>query len=206
MPKSRHPSVCPLDCPGACALEIVMDQGYIKKISGRHDHPFTQGMICGKVARYNRLQEGQRILSPMVRTGPKGSGQFRTVSWEESLTLVARRLREIMDHSTPEAVFPFYYGGTMGVIQRGAVERLTHRAGFSRMLGTICYPIGFAGWRAGVGRAVGPDPADIAESDLVIVWGMDAVVTHVTLMGHIKKATKKGGRLVVVDPYKSRTA
>lgn len=206
MPEKRHHLVCPLDCPGACALEVTLQENRIKSIRGRKGHPFTQGLICGKVTRYRDLQEGSRILSPMLRSGPKGSGQFKTVSWDESLEWVAKGLREIMDRFTPEAIFPFFYGGTMGIVQRGAVERLTHRAGFSRMLGTICYPIGFAGWRAGVGRAIGPDPADIADSDLVILWGMDAVVTHITLMGHVKKAKKKGARLVVVDPWKSPTA
>ncbi|MEO5326972.1 MAG: molybdopterin-dependent oxidoreductase [Magnetococcus sp. THC-1_WYH] len=206
MTERHHHLVCPLDCPGACALEVAVEQEKIKTIRGRRDHPFTQGVICGKVARYRDLQEGERILFPMVRSGPKGSGQFRRVGWEESLHRVAEQFQGIMDRHTPEAIWPFYYGGTMGLVQRGAVDRLTHRAGFSRMLGTICYPIGFAGWRAGVGRAIGPDPADVAESDLVVLWGMDAVVTHVTLMGHVKKATKKGGRLVVVDPYVSRTA
>ncbi|MBF0172042.1 MAG: molybdopterin-dependent oxidoreductase [Magnetococcales bacterium] len=206
MSEHRHHLVCPLDCPGACALEVVVEHHRIKAIHGRRDHPFTQGIICGKVARYRDLQEGPRILSPMIRTGPKGSGRFRTASWDESLELVAHRLRAIMEQFTPEAVFPFFYGGTMGIVQRGAVERLTHRAGFSRMLGTICYPIGFSGWRAGVGQAIGPDPADIADSDMVMLWGMDAAVTHVSLMGHVRKAKKKGARLVVVDPYLNRTA
>ncbi|MBF0110214.1 MAG: molybdopterin-dependent oxidoreductase [Magnetococcales bacterium] len=206
MPHHCYPLVCPLDCPGACALEVTVADGRIHAIRGRGDHPFTQGLICGKVSRYRDLQEGPRILYPMIRTGAKGSGQFRRASWDESLDLVARRLETIMKHTTPEAVFPFFYGGTMGIVQRGAIERLTHRAGFSRMSGTICYPIGFSGWQAGVGRAVGPDPSEMATSDLVILWGIDAAVTHISLMGHVKKARNQGGRLIVVDPYRSRTA
>ncbi|MBF0421453.1 MAG: molybdopterin-dependent oxidoreductase [Magnetococcales bacterium] len=206
MTRTHHHLVCPLDCPGACALEVVLEQKAIQSIRGRSDHPFTQGIICGKVGHYRRHQEGPRILYPMHRTGPKGSGEFSRVSWEESLRHVANKLSAITAEHSPEAVFPFYYGGTMGLIQRGAVERLTHRAQFSRMLGTICYPIGFAGWRAGVGRAVGPDPADIAHSDLIILWGIDAAVTHISLLSHVKKARKNGARLLVVDPYATKTA
>ncbi|MBF0418631.1 MAG: molybdopterin-dependent oxidoreductase [Magnetococcales bacterium] len=206
MTETHHPLVCPLDCPGACALDVILEQQTIKMIRGRQDHPFTQGVICGKVAHYRELQDGPRIEYPMHRSGPKGSGQFTRVSWEESLAYVATRLKEIMARHTAEAVYPFYYGGTMGLVQRGAVDRLTHRAGFSRLLGTICFPIGSAGWCAGVGKVIGPDPADIAHSDVIVLWGIDALVTHVTLMGHVKKAKKKGARVVVVDPYETRTA
>lgn len=199
-------TTCPLDCPGACALLAEIQEGRLTNIKGDPSHPFTQGVICGKVSRYHQLQHGPRVTTPMVRTGSKGSGGFQAVSWDHALDLVASRFQEIGATFGGEAILPYYYGGTLGLMQRQAVDRLTHRAGYSRLDRTICYPIGFAGWRAGVGKAVGPDPATIAQSDLAILWGINAVSTHITLMEHVKRARKQGARLVVVDPYQNRTA
>ncbi|MBF0190863.1 MAG: molybdopterin-dependent oxidoreductase [Magnetococcales bacterium] len=199
-------SVCPLDCPGTCALKITIDQGRLQAIDGHPDHPLTRGVICGKVSRYRAIQEGPRVLDPMVRVGPKGLADFKKISWDEALDRIGERLLPIMDHPGPEAVLPFSYGGTMGVIQRRAYARLTTRAGFSGLDGNICYTIGWAGWRAGVGLALGPDPTEMAASDLPILWGINAAATHISLMSHIKQARRQGARLVVVDPYRNQTA
>lgn len=203
---SHHFSTCPLDCPGACALEATLEEGKLVRLKGDKRHPFTQGVICGKVTRYAEIQNGERILTPLIRTGVKGEGTFRRASWDEAMEMVARRLGETVDQWGPESVYPYYYGGTMGVLQRSALDRLTHRAGFSRIERTICYPIGAAGWNAGVGNDLGPDASRMEESDLVILWGINAVSTHINLMRFVKTARKRGARLVVVDPYRNRTA
>lgn len=199
-------TTCALDCPGACALVAHVADGRLVRLAGDRDHPFTQGVNCGKIARYAALQHGPRLTTPLLRDGPKGEGRFRPASWPEALTLVAQRLLAIREEQGGEAILPYYYGGTMGLVQRAAIERLTHRAGFSRLDRNICYSIGFAGWRAGVGKAVGPSPLEVVGSDLIILWGINAAATHITLMHHIKEARRQGARLVVVDPYRNQTA
>ncbi|MBF0341778.1 MAG: molybdopterin-dependent oxidoreductase [Magnetococcales bacterium] len=199
-------SVCPLDCPGACALRVTIDQERVQAIHGHPDHPMTRGVICGKVNRYHEIQHGPRLTDPMIRVGPKGLGHFQAVSWDQALTTIAQRLQAIMAGPGAEAILPFSYGGTMGVIQRRAWQRLAIKAGFASLDGNICFAIGSAGWRAGVGIALGPDPTEIAQSDLPILWGINAAATHITLMGHVKQARRNGARLVVVDPYRNQTA
>ncbi|GAB0056415.1 Formate dehydrogenase H [Candidatus Magnetaquicoccaceae bacterium FCR-1] len=199
-------SVCPLDCPGACALKVTVDQGRLVAIDGHPDHPLTRGVICGKVTRYQEIQHGPRITEPLLRRGPKGLGDFRPISWDEALDRIATRFNELRRDPGPESILTVYYGGTMGIVQRRTHDRLTARAGFSRLDGNICYAIGWAGWRAGVGLAIGPDPVEIAQSDLPILWGINAASTHITLMGHVKQARRNGAKLVVVDPYRNQTA
>ncbi|MBF0187000.1 MAG: molybdopterin-dependent oxidoreductase [Magnetococcales bacterium] len=202
----QHHTTCPLDCPGACALSVEIEQGSLKRVAGNHEHPFTQGVICGKVARFNEIQNGERVAHPMVRTGAKGEGVFKRISWDEALDRVAARFRNVMDQEGSEAILPYRYGGTMGIVQQKAIDRLTHRAGFSRMDETLCYTLGFSGWQAGVGAAIGPCSSEMSESELIVLWGIDAVATHINLMPFIKKARKKGARLVVIDPRRTRTA
>ncbi|MBF0138040.1 MAG: molybdopterin-dependent oxidoreductase [Magnetococcales bacterium] len=207
MPELEHPSTCPLDCPSACALLIRTDpKGRLVSIRGNPDHPYTRGVICGKVNRYRDIQEGPRIGHPLLRTGTRGKGQFRKATWDEALDLVAQNILSAMRQYGPESIFPYYYGGTMGVVQRPAMDRLTHRAGWSRIEKNICGSIGQAGWQAGVGQGIGPDPREIPESDLIILWGINAASTHITLMPFIKEARRRGAYLVVVDPYRNRTA
>ncbi|MBF0589113.1 MAG: molybdopterin-dependent oxidoreductase [Magnetococcales bacterium] len=207
MPTTHHHVTCPLDCPGACALVVETNQkGQLERIRGNPEHPFTQGLICAKTAHYQAIQEGPRILKPMIRTGPKGSGQFRTCDWPEAMTLITKRLQQTVARYGAQAVWPFRYGGTMGVVQQQAIDRLTHRAGFSRQNDTICYTIGFSGWQAGVGAAIGPNPLEMAQSDHIILWGINAVATHINLMPLINKARKQGATFTVVDPYRNETA
>ncbi|MBF0123745.1 MAG: molybdopterin-dependent oxidoreductase [Magnetococcales bacterium] len=202
----EHPTTCPLDCPGSCALIVTHDGNRISRIVGNPAHPFTRGVICGKVARYGDIQHGPRIASPLLRHGPKGSGSFQPISWDEAFDHIVARMQEIIASLGPEAIFPYYYGGTMGMVQRAACDRLTHRAGFSRLNKTICYPISETGWLAGVGRVMGPNPIELQDSDLIVLWGINAVSTHINLMPFIKEARQRGARLVVIDPYRNRTA
>jgi anaerobic selenocysteine-containing dehydrogenase len=185
---------------------VTVDEGRLASIRGNPDHPFTQGVICAKVAGYREIHEGDRILTPLLRQGEKGQADFRPISWSEALGLAAERIQQAVSEDGPESVLPYRYGGTMGVVQRKAIDRLTHRAGFSRLGDTLCSTIVEAGWQAGVGAGVGPAPQEIAESDLVVLWGIDAVSTHINLMTFVKQARRNGARLVVIDPCKTRTA
>jgi anaerobic selenocysteine-containing dehydrogenase len=202
-------SVCPHDCPSTCALEVeVVDGKRIGRVSGAQANSYTAGVICAKVARYReRIHHPDRLTRPLLRVGPKGSGQFRPISWTEALDRVAEVFTEVSARSGPEAIWPYYYAGTMGLVQRDGINRLRHVMRYSRQHKTICTAVCEAGWIAGVGRYTGPDPREMAKSDLIVVWGGNPVSTQVNVMTHISRARKeRGAKLVVVDPYRTGSA
>jgi len=208
-------SVCPHDCPSTCALEVeVLDPGgrgragRIGAVRGAVANSYTAGVVCAKVARYGeRIHHPGRLTRPLLRTGPKGSGQFREIGWDEALDRVAGAFAETTARHGAEAVWPYYYAGTMGLVQRDGINRLRHVLGYSRQKKTICTATAETGWLAGVGRFTGPDPREMACSDLVVMWGGNPVSTQVNAMVHITRARKeRGAKLVVVDPYRTPTA
>jgi anaerobic selenocysteine-containing dehydrogenase len=202
-------SVCPHDCPSTCALEVeVVDGKRIGRVSGAQANSYTAGVICAKVARYReRIHHPDRLTRPLLRVGPKGSGQFRPISWTEALDRVAEVFTEVSARSGPEAIWPYYYAGTMGLVQRDGINRLRYVMRYSRQHKTICTAVCEAGWIAGVGRYTGPDPREMAKSDLIVVWGGNPVSTQVNVMTHISRARKeRGAKLVVVDPYRTGSA
>ncbi len=163
-------------------------------------------MICAKVARYaERIHHPDRLTQPLLRTGPKGSGQFRPISWDEALDRVAEAFITTTERHGAQAVWPYYYAGTMGLVQRDGINRLRHVMRYSRQAKTICTSICEAGWQAGVGRFIGPDPREMARADLIVMWGGNPVSTQVNVMTHITRARKeRGAKLVVVDPVSHR--
>ncbi len=204
----RH-SVCPHDCPSTCALEVeVLDGSRIGAVHGAAGNSYTSGVICNKVARYaERIHHADRLTQPLLRTGPQGSGQFREISWDEALDRTADVFTEVTAKHGSEAVWPYYYAGTMGLVQRDGINRLRHVMRYSRQKLTICTSLPELGWHAGVGRSWGPDPREMAKSNLIVVWGGNPVATQVNVMTHIARARKeRGAKLVVVDPYRSGTA
>ena len=201
-------SVCPHDCPSTCALDVeVVDGVRIGAVRGA-DNPYTAGVICAKVARYaDRANHPDRLMHPLLRTGAKGSGEFRRIGWDEALDRIAAAFAKTTAAYGAEAVWPFNSAGTMGLVNRDGLHRLTHVMGYSRRKSTICTAIALAGWTAGVGRIAGPDPREMAQSDLIVVWGGNPVSTQVNAMTHITRARKqRGAKLVVVDPYRTSTA
>jgi anaerobic selenocysteine-containing dehydrogenase len=211
MPPDIVYSVCPHDCPSTCALDVErLSPSRIGKVRGAADNSYTAGVVCAKVARYaERQHHPDRLSRPLRRVGPKGEGiaAFQPISWEEALDEVARQFRRAAARHGPEAVWPYFYAGTMGLVQRDGIERLRHVMGYSRMLSTICVALADAGWFAGVGVRYGTDSREVAESDLIVVWGGNPVSTQVNLMAHISRARKqRGAKLVVVDPYRTGTA
>lgn len=203
-----HPSVCPHDCPSACALDVeVLDDGRIGRVRGAQQ-PYTAGVICAKVARYaETVHAPERILTPQRRVGPKGAGQFEPISWDEALDQIASTFQAAVDQYGPETVWPYQYAGTMGVVQLSSTNRLRHALGYSRQAETICSFIGGIGWTAGVGARRGVDAREMAESDLIVSWGCNLVATQVGAMHWISKARKdRNAKLVVVDPYRTPTA
>ncbi|MFC7474798.1 molybdopterin-dependent oxidoreductase [Dankookia sp. GCM10030260] len=207
-------SVCPHDCPSTCALEVEVlrdDAGLgrgIGTVRGAAANSYTAGVICAKVARYaERVHHPDRLLRPLLRTGPKGSGQFKEIGFEEALDRVAAAFAERTARHGSETVWPYYYAGTMGLVQRDGIHRLRHAMGYSGQLNTICTALCEAGWIAGVGKYGGPDPREMAEADLIVMWGGNPVATQVNVMTHVTRARKaRGAKFVVVDPYRTGTA
>ncbi len=209
MQRDIRSSVCPHDCPSTCALEVeVLDGRRIGAVRGAEANSYTSGVICAKVARYaERIHHPDRLTQPLLRTGPRGSGQFRAISWDEALDRVASEFVHVTERHGSEAVWPFYFAGTMGLLQRDGINRLRHVMRYSRQKMTICTTLPELGWWAGVGRSWGVDPREMAKSDLIVVWGGNPVATQVNVMTHISRARKeRGARLAVVDPYRSGTA
>jgi anaerobic selenocysteine-containing dehydrogenase len=201
-------SVCPHDCPSTCALDVeVLDGTRIGVVHGAANS-YTAGVICTKVARYaDRIHHPDRLTVPLLRTGPRGGRDFRPITWDEALDRIAERFLDVAARHGSEAVWPYFYAGTMGLVQRDGINRLRHVMGYSRQKLTICTSLPENGWLAGVGQARGIDPREMAESDLIVIWGGNPVSTQVNVMTHVSRARKqRSAKVVVIDPYRSPTA
>jgi anaerobic selenocysteine-containing dehydrogenase len=208
-PLRTAPSVCPHDCTSTCALEVeVVDARTIGKVRGSRRNAYTAGVICEKVARYaERTHHPGRLTVPLLRTGPKGGGQWKPVSWAEALDRVAEAFIDKTALHGAETVWPYFYAGTMGLVQRDGINRLRNAMKYSRWHGTICNALADAGWIAGVGSKRGVSLLEAAQhSDLIVIWGGNPVNTQVNVMTHVMAAKKRGAKLVVVDPYRTGTA
>lgn len=207
MPVTTLPSVCPHDCPSACALRVEVEDGRVGRLRGA-SMPYTDGVICAKVARYaERVHHEGRLTTPLRRVGGKGEGAFAPISWDEALDEIAHRFKAAAAQHGPEAVWPYFYAGTMGLVQQGGINRLRRAMGYSGQHKTICSSAASAGWVAGAGARWGVDPREIPESDLVVIWGANPAATQVHLMSLVAEARKaRGTKLVVIDPYRTPTA
>ena len=205
----RLATVCPHDCPSTCALEVErIDEKTIGRVHGAEGNSYTAGVICAKVARYaERVHHPERLTTPLVRVGPKGGGEFAPISWEEALDRVAEAFLKVEGEWGSEAVWPYFYAGTMGLVQRDGIHRLRHAKRYSGQHSTICTPLAWDGWIAGTGKLAGADPREMAESDLIVIWGTNAVATQVNVMTHATRARKeRGAKIAVIDTYRNGTA
>ncbi len=201
-------STCPHDCPSVCALEVeLLDSKTIGRVRGAKDQTYTAGVICAKVARYaERIHHPDRLLKPLIRTGAKGEGAWREIGWDEALDLAADKFLEAERKHGTESVWPYFYAGTMGLVQRDGIERLRHAKKYSNMFDSFCTNMAWSGWFAGTGKLAGVDPREMAKSDCVVIWGTNAVATQVNVMTHAIKARKeRGAKLVVIDIYRNST-
>lgn len=199
---------CPHDCPDTCAWRVTVKNGRAVAMQGDSDHPFTRGGLCAKVNHFIERTHGpERLLHPMRRVGPKGSGQFERVSWDQALDQVASRLKDIVSRDGGSAVLPYSYLGTQGVVQCHAMsQRFFNRLGATRLVRAICGGAGGAGVIATNGTPTGIMPEDIAHSRHIVLWGTNTVVTNLHLWHFVKEARHAGARVVVIDPAKTRTS
>lgn len=201
-------SACPHDCPSTCALEVeLLDDRTIGRVRGSRDNDYTAGVVCAKVARYaEREHHPARLTRPLRRIGEKGSGEFQPISWDDALDLVAEAFIKAEQRHGPESVWPYYYAGTMGLIMRDGINRLRHVKKYSGFHSTICVNPSYTGFTAGVGRVAGPDPREMAKSDLIVIWGTNPVNTQVNVMTHATRARKeRGAKIAAVDVYMNGT-
>ncbi|MCB1471864.1 MAG: molybdopterin oxidoreductase family protein [Rhodobiaceae bacterium] len=205
---SRRKSTCPHDCPSTCALDVeVLDGAMIGRVRGSDAQSYTAGVICAKVARYaERNHHPDRLLKPLQRVGEKGAGDFREISWEAALDELAEAFVRAETQHGSEAVWPYHYAGTMGLVQRDGIHRLRNLKGYSGQFDTICVNMAWTGYWAGTGKLAGPDPREMAKSDCIVIWGTNAVSTQVNVMTHATRARKeRGAKIVVIDVYNNDT-
>ena len=201
-------SVCALDCPDACSLLINVDEtGRGSRLRGNPDHPITQGFLCGKVARYlEREYSPDRLLYPLRRVGAKGEGRFERLGWDSALDLIAERLQAVAREFGPEAILPYSYAGTMGLLNGSGMDRrFFHRLGASRLDRTICSSAGAAGLTEALGVRYAMDTEHFRHSKLIIAWGANILGTNVHLWPFVVEARRNGAKFYVIDPRQNRT-
>ena len=212
MKKVVH-AACPHDCPDACGVLVTVEDGKATRIQGDPTHPVTRGFLCAKVSKYlDRVYAADRVLYPMRRAAPKGQGKgdagdFVRISWDEALDEIVRRFRQISADFGPEAILPYSYGGTLGHLNNaGMCHRFFYRLGASQLNRTICATAGGDALLTVTGRKLGTEPEQFSESKYIIAWGANIHGTNVHLWPFITEARRRGAKLVVIDPYQTRTA
>jgi anaerobic selenocysteine-containing dehydrogenase len=198
---------CPHDCPDTCALLTTVENGVATRVQGNPEHPQTGGVLCNKVSRYTeRSYHAERLLQPLRRMGPKGSGQFEPVSWDAALSEIAARLKPIAARH-PEAIVPYSYAGTMGQVQGESMAgRFFNRLGASLLERTICSAAGGEGLTHTLGGKVGMRVEFFSEAKLIIIWGSNSIGSNLHFWRYAQQAKRDGARLVCIDPRKSETA
>jgi anaerobic selenocysteine-containing dehydrogenase len=206
MSEIRH-SVCALDCPDACSLLVTVENGKATRLRGNPAHPITRGFLCGKVAQYlDREYHPERLLYPQRRTGAKGQGRFARISWDDALGEIADRLQSIAREFGPEAILPYSYAGTMGLLNNAGMDRrFFHRLGASRLDRTICSSAGGVGLTQALGVRYGTEPEQFRHSKLIIAWGANVLGTNVHLWPFILEARRNGAKFYTIDPRRNRT-
>jgi anaerobic selenocysteine-containing dehydrogenase len=208
--QSVKPSVCPLDCPDTCSLQVTVENDQISKVKGSRVNPYTAGSICDKVAKYypDFVHGEQRLRTPLMRTGAPGSGEFEAIEWDRALSMIAERTQQAIDAHGPQTVLPFNYAGPHGQLAVGSMDRrFFHRIGATLLdRGPLCGGVRGAAYASLFGGAPGMPPEQAADADLVAVWGHNVTVSNLHLARVIKQAREQGARLIVVDPKRTRIA
>ena len=206
----EHASVCTLDCPDTCALTVTVNEGRIVKVRGRESSPSTEGVICNKVAQDmpEFVHGGARLLHPLRRTGPKGSGKFERISWDDALDAIHAGLGAAIKRFGPQTVLPLNYAGPHGMLQGDSMSaRFFHKLGATQLFrGSLCGAVRGQAWNGMFGAVPGCPPELCADADLNVVWGNNATVANLHVVRRIRQAKRKGGRLVAIDPLRTKIA
>jgi anaerobic selenocysteine-containing dehydrogenase len=199
---------CGHDCPDTCAWTVEVRDGVAERLSGDPGHPFTRGTLCAKVNHYlDRVYHPDRVLQPLKRAGRKGEGRFERVSWDEALSDIASRWRAIVSESGAEAILPYSSAGVQGLIQQASLDmRLFGSMGCSGLDRKICGAVANAGLSATIGCGTGIDPEAIVHSRYIVLWGTNTIVTNLHFWPLVREAQRRGAKVVVVDPVRTRTA
>jgi len=200
-------AACPHDCPDTCGMLVTVEDGVAVKIQGDPTMPFTQGTLCTKVAHYlERTYAPERLMHPLKRVGPKGSGRFERISWDAALDEIVTRLK-VLAAEDPQTILPLSYAGTMGMVQYSSMDRrFFHRLGASILDRTLCSSAGKAGIKATLGGSVGMDPERFDEARLILLWGANPVVSNLHLWSRVQEAKRRGAKVIAIDPYRSLSA
>ncbi|MGB4347266.1 MAG: molybdopterin oxidoreductase family protein [Burkholderiaceae bacterium] len=200
-------ATCPHDCPDTCAMLVTVKDGVATSVRGDPDHPNTAGVLCTKVSRYiERTYHKDRLLTPLKRIGKKGEGKFARISWDEALTIITTRLKEIAAKDT-RAILPYSYAGTMGVVQGESMSmRFFHKLGASRLDRTICSSAGGTGYKYTVGAKVGTDTEQYENARLILIWGGNPIASNLHFWMKVQEAKRRGAIIIAIDPYRSLTA
>ena len=206
-PNGNVRGACPHDCPDTCALVTQVKDGVAVRVQGNPAHAHTHGTLCAKVSKYTeRTYHAERVLHPLKRTGPKGSGQFEPVSWDAALADIAARLKAIAARD-PQAILPYSYAGTMGLVQaEGMAARFWHKLGASLLDRTICSSAGGEGLVHTLGGKVGMKVEFFAQSQLIIIWGSNSITSNLHFWRYVQDAKRAGAKLICIDPRKTETA
>ncbi|MDO5675830.1 MAG: molybdopterin-dependent oxidoreductase [bacterium] len=200
-------SVCPFDCPDTCGLLVTVENGRAVKVTGDPEHPVTRGLLCPKMQHYeDTVHSSRRLTTPLMRVGIKGTGEFAPISWQAAIKHICTAWKALIAEHGAECILPYSYAGTMGLVQRNAGHPFFHTLGASRLDRTICSPAKGAGWNMIMGSTPAMDPAEIEDSDLIILWGINAAATSIHTMRDALAAKQRGARLWVIDTWTSRTA
>lgn len=201
-------TTCPLDCPDLCKLLVTREDDRVVQISGAKDDPWTDGHICGKVRNYaQHVYSSIRIETPLLRSGPKGSGKFHSISWEDAYIRIAERIRHDRELFGGESILPLCYGGSNGKLTQDAMDaRFFYRLGASRLDRTVCAAPSTAAYSALYGKMVGVAIQDYADSKMIVIWGNNPHASGIHLVQHVQRAQRQGAKLVVIDPRKTPLA
>ena len=200
-------SVCPYDCPDTCGLLVSVENGKAVQITGDPGHPVTQGFLCPKMGHYEQtVYSSRRLTTPLLRTGAKGEGKFKPITWEEAMQRICSRWKSLIEQYGAESILPYSYAGTMGLVQRNAGHPFFHYLGASRLERTICSPAKDAGWKMIMGDTPAMHPWEMLHSDLVVLWGINAAATSIHAMRDAAAARRKGARVWAIDTYRTPTA
>src|SRR5690242_17839318 len=200
---------CPHDCPDCCALETLVDeQGRAVTVRGRSDHPVTRGWLCAKVNRYlERVYHPDRLRYPMHRVGPKGSGLFERISWDEAIAEITSRWHDIIAYHGAQCILPYSYAGTLGLLNNSVVNsRFWNRMGASKLERSICGAAAEEAVLLTVGARMAPTPQMLLQSKLILIWGSNPASTAPHLMPFLRQAQRNGTRIIVIDPIRTLTA